>query len=375
MKSLKTILQSLHESQYLTARLMGNKDNKQVIVNTILLKNGKKLQDQLLYHWRNSTTAWAQSRIQETKLNIIKNKGRLSFLHCRELQTNYRHLCQLHVSDLNPTIFKSIENSTTETNHDQSLFKLNNTGQYVILLVSDYFIPSSNGLEKFYNTQRERKIWWMRYSANPSRYFVEPFDLLRTEHDIDEEFCKQCHSITIKSNFAYDTHDMESITMVPLNELHKYNDSYEKASSEISLIRSVINLDLTTCAMILDGSEHNRDNTLMLNRKLAPYQVLLAYQCTEGKIAEIMNDFCSHIEHVLRRAGLRLYDKPMYSSSQIQLNNKLMTADNLGIPYTIFVDENSIKTGLMKLRSRETTLNETIHISDIPNYLLNIFTH
>lgn len=88
-----------------------------------------------------------------------------------------------------------------------------------------------------------------------------------------------------------------------------------------------------------------------------------------------MRDFSLHIEHVLRRSGLRLYDKPLYINFQLHLKNEMMKADKFGIPYAILIDDNSMKTGLMKLRSRDTTLSETIHISDIPNYLLNIFTH
>lgn len=86
-----------------------------------------------------------------------------------------------------------------------------------------------------------------------------------------------------------------------------------------------------------------------------------------------MDDLRLHIESVLRRAGLRLFDVPICCNSQ--MDNELITADSFGIPYAILLDENSIKTGIMKLRSRDTTLSETIHISDIPNYLLNIFTH
>lgn len=241
MKSLKSILKSLHKSQYLTANyLESNLVNKQTLNNTILLKNGQKLRQQLLLQWLNTSTDWAQNRrTLETNPNSMENKGRLSFLQSKTFQKYCQQLCQSLEGNFNPVVSKTILKSSLNPHHEQALLKLNTIDDNVTLLVSDYFVPASNGLEKFYNIQRERKIWWMRYSANPSRYFVEPFDLV-PEHNTDDEFDNKCQSITIKSSFPYDVIDMESITLMPLNEM---------TSSQMSVIRSVINLDLTTCGM------------------------------------------------------------------------------------------------------------------------------
>ena len=76
---------------------------------------------------------------------------------------------------------------------------------------------------------------------------------------------------------------------------------------------------------------------------------------------------------MIRNAGLRLYYAPVYKESFREFDEDLTYYDSLGIPYIVTVDKQSTKTGLIKLRSRETTLYETIHISDIPNYLLKIF--
>lgn len=55
------------------------------------------------------------------------------------------------------------------------------------------------------------------------------------------------------------------------------------------------------------------------------------------------------------------------------LNQKYLEMDAIGVPYGIILDENSLETGFMKLRNRDTTLAETIHISYLKDYLPQIF--
>lgn len=93
-----------------------------------------------------------------------------------------------------------------------------------------------------------------------------------------------------------------------------------------------------------------------------------------------MRDLQTHLILVLKRAGLRVYvpgNLPENVTLYYNKNGKedsLAVADRLGIPYDILIDENeSLKTGFLKLRNRDTALSEIIHISDIPNYLLKIF--
>lgn len=55
------------------------------------------------------------------------------------------------------------------------------------------------------------------------------------------------------------------------------------------------------------------------------------------------------------------------------LEQKFTEMDSIGIPYGLILDEGSLQNGLMKLRCRDTTLCETIHISYLPDYFLQIF--
>lgn len=88
-----------------------------------------------------------------------------------------------------------------------------------------------------------------------------------------------------------------------------------------------------------------------------------------------LDDLCLHLKHVLKHAGLRLRQGSGFSAAKDNrhLADHFAESDMLGVPYTLVVSEQTLKSGQMKLRSRDTRLAETIHISDVPDYLLNIF--
>lgn len=58
---------------------------------------------------------------------------------------------------------------------------------------------------------------------------------------------------------------------------------------------------------------------------------------------------------------------------QSDLERKFSEMDAIGIPYGLILDETSLENGVMRLRNRDTTICETIHISYLPQYLLQIF--
>lgn len=87
-----------------------------------------------------------------------------------------------------------------------------------------------------------------------------------------------------------------------------------------------------------------------------------------------MEDLAAHLTNVIRRSGLTALNlqKCRTNSDQI-LVRELQDMDQVGIPYSIILENESLRTGVMKLRSRDTGLSETIHITDVPDYLLKIF--
>lgn len=251
MKPLRNILQSLNNINYLRLKSLSS-ESEEMHYNISLLKNGMKLRDELVNQWVNTTTSWAFKQGDITKnQNPLKDISRISFFRNVEFQNLYKRICKLDLS--NPIVIKTIFNNVNSPVKDDIIsYSENQT-----LLVSEYFVPSDSALSKFYNLQRERKIWWMRFSANASRYYIEPFNL--SSNDGSNEICEKSKSITIKGNFSFGLVDMEHITLVPLHELSAVNlpVNNNEMTSKISLLRSVINLDFTTCGKSLFDLEFN----------------------------------------------------------------------------------------------------------------------
>lgn len=68
-----------------------------------------------------------------------------------------------------------------------------------------------------------------------------------------------------------------------------------------------------------------------------------------------------------------LHSQDILLPQKINIDDEFNKIDSIGIPYSLLLDAESLNTGLMKLRDRDTTLSETVHISFLTEYLSQIF--
>lgn len=88
-----------------------------------------------------------------------------------------------------------------------------------------------------------------------------------------------------------------------------------------------------------------------------------------------LRELAKYIIGMLSKHNLSIYNnsnQPTVYSDESYLDQKFAEMDAIGIPYGLILDETTLKDGMMKLRCRDTTLSETIHISYLPQYLLQI---
>lgn len=43
--------------------------------------------------------------------------------------------------------------------------------------------------------------------------------------------------------------------------------------------------------------------------------------------------------------------------------------DEMGVLFTVVISDNTLENGLLQVRSRDTTIKETVHISETRNYI------
>lgn len=89
---------------------------------------------------------------------------------------------------------------------------------------------------------------------------------------------------------------------------------------------------------------------------------------------EDLQNLARYVELLLQKKSklIAVLNNPE-TTGEIDLELQLMLLDEVGTPYTIILDKASLHTGLLQLRNRNTTLNETVHISYLDAYLLKMF--
>ncbi|XP_017493615.1 PREDICTED: uncharacterized protein LOC108381716 [Rhagoletis zephyria] len=417
MQQFKKIIKKLQNFRYLNALT----NDTGCISNTELLENGVKCSEHILHHWRNT-----HSLDKEVAANFISTNdndfmtsslNKLNFVYSNQFHEKIKYFYSNSDTKQYPAILKTIQTATVDkssaahephsnlvysgarqhtflitdllVHHAQGFSKFfNSQREFKIwwmrsgarqhtFLITDLLVHHAQGFSKFFNSQRECKIWWMRVSSDPSKYFLEPYHF---EDIPNTTLPTGTQSVTIKTKLPYFTFDVESITLVPLAGAGLNQTAFQLLSNNKgdqnmpAVIRSVIDLNAATGAILFDSADNDRDNTLLLDRKLAPVQCAVACY-HEGKNIDDLEDLCLHLHFVLERSGLRmLSENTVFTDSFQELDVGLQKTDCLGIPYTLIINESTLKTGLLKLRSRDTTLEESIHITDIPAYLLHIFT-
>ncbi|XP_053662418.1 DNA polymerase subunit gamma-2, mitochondrial [Anopheles marshallii] len=226
-------------------------------------------------------------------------------------------------------------------------------------LATTYLLPTSMANQFLYQMQRQRKIWWMRLSVDPGRYFIS--DMRQTEGTNPTTSVSICGRFLDRS---------EHKTEVELERL-----DLEFSENSNAIVRVSNNLHRAILAILMDALEGAPlEQCVKIHRKIAPFKCGIICQMEDPYVQDAVEqqeliDLSKHLSYVLRAAKLSVHDGS-YNQSQYVL--QLAELDQIGVPYALLLNAQTLHTGLLQLRSRDTTLSETIHLSDLPGYLLKI---
>ncbi|XP_062533588.1 DNA polymerase subunit gamma-2, mitochondrial-like [Armigeres subalbatus] len=239
-------------------------------------------------------------------------------------------------------------------------------------LTCSYFVNPSMSTEFMYKVQRQRKIWWMRYACDPGRYLIS---------DVRQNADSKVQSVAIKARFADEEVALEQLELVPGDVMRdlmedfqvKVGKSSRKITPNVLQIRQCA--ELATLEVILDAFESSGSSSVRIHRKLAPYKCGIVCISNDSEQLNELQDLAKHLCNVLRKSNITILDcSTKAGNSKQSLNKQLRHLDSIAVPYCLLLQDQSLQNGLFQLRSRDTTLSETIHISDLPNYLLKIIT-
>lgn len=235
------------------------------------------------------------------------------------------------------------------------------------ILKTTYFVNKNVSRETFHQIQRHHKIWWMKYGTNPGKYSIS-----------DQKIEGSLKIVNIRSNVCDTLTDVERLRLFSLENGFKDKDtlnhfkcrtSNRKRETIPEVIESVVDLQVASFALLTDAVNLSEDYTAF-HRRSAPFQLALIVK----EPSKDLVDLARYIELLVESIdpNISILNESEINSHD-ELSSQYQIYDDIGIPYVVVLDPTALDHGMFKLRNRNTTLSETIHISDVSNYLIKIF--
>ncbi|XP_055938371.1 DNA polymerase subunit gamma-2, mitochondrial-like [Argiope bruennichi] len=263
-----------------------------------------------------------------------------------------------------PCINKNTCNKKTSSNIELNM--LSDLETWTRLSVV-FFCPAKKSLNWFHHWSKQRYMWWRKYSSIPSKFSMSEV----TKSQFNDQ------QLSLLHEHPWGKDQLETIT---LHDNKIFEELWEKyhINNEVGSLSQDIRPSVVTCETELDlavitylsnsFAVKRRDgedkNVFHLHYKLAPYKVSLAVEETDADNFKKLKNVINHLTKELKQNGIDVLPE-----SDFKLNQTIKTTfercDEMGIPYIIVLNENSLQTGIAGLRSRDTILQEQVHITEL----------
>ncbi|KAM3864724.1 DNA polymerase subunit gamma-2 [Diretmus argenteus] len=218
---------------------------------------------------------------------------------------------------------------------------------------------------------RHRLRWWRKFALGPS-------DFSSSDVPEDELGVEASRGVRIVYRFPWGQEPLE--TLYSRGELKGGVAKLQGRDGRKPVVPHVVsvtgNVDRGVMAYLYnslqqlkreDGKQKlQQRKVLKLHPVLAPVKVAL--DMGRGATMELRRVCDGLLQEFLeaRISAWPGYLETIPTSLQ-QLNDKY---DEMGVLFTVVIGENTLESGLLQVRSRDTTIKETIHISEIKNFLV-----
>lgn len=229
------------------------------------------------------------------------------------------------------------------------------------------FTSSRDSVQFFHQWQRQRRIWWRKFSPKPGRYTL-------TDIKTDP---KNIQSVKIMAEYPWNSQLVETLTLFPTSKFIG-QEKFKEGKKTVQAHSIISEIDMTTMFInaICDAHDEpeykgHKRTLLRFHRKLAPYSISFAVAGVSSSVISELNDLALYLTKQLRSNHVSTLLLP--SSSKLTLEAQWKHYDELGIPYNILLNEGTLRDGIAWLRSRDTTLKEQVHVTDLVTYVEQLF--
>ncbi|KAL0278593.1 UNVERIFIED_CONTAM: hypothetical protein PYX00_000368 [Menopon gallinae] len=136
--------------------------------------------------------------------------------------------------------------------------------------------------------------------------------------------------------------------------------SFFNMKNGMIMIKTETLLEKATLIFLCDsyeGMEDTERKMLRFHRKLAPYKLGFSAVASTPADERNLKDLALLLTKQIRKVAISVLLLDDMCSAP--LKEQIFRNDALGIPYTVIMDANTLKTGLLGIRSRDTTLKVT----------------
>ncbi|XP_047433950.1 DNA polymerase subunit gamma-2, mitochondrial [Mugil cephalus] len=222
---------------------------------------------------------------------------------------------------------------------------------------------------------RQRLKWWRKFALSPSDF---------SSSEVPEEELEEAAScgVRITYNFPWGPKSLETLWSrgnAELLHVHKGVRSKLQCRDGRKSVPHVVsitgNMDRGAMAFLSNSlQELKREDgkqkllqrkVLKLHPVLAPVKVAL--DIARGGTMELRH-VCEGLLQEFLEAKISIWPGYLETlpTSMEQLNARY---DEMGVLFTVVISENTLESGLLQVRSRDTTIKETMHISEIRKFL------
>ncbi|KAK2816823.1 hypothetical protein Q5P01_025014 [Channa striata] len=222
---------------------------------------------------------------------------------------------------------------------------------------------------------RQRLKWWRKFALSPSDF---------SSSDVPEEELIEAASrgVRILYNFPWGQEPLEMLWSrgdEELLQMHKGARSKLQCRDGRKSVPHVVsitgNMDRGLMAFLSNSLQQvkiedskqrlKQRKVLKLHPVLAPVKVAVDI----GRAAtQELRQVCEGLLQELMEAKISVWPGYLETmpTSMEQLQSKY---DEMGVLFTVVVSEKTLESGLIQVRSRDTTIKETMHISEIKTFL------
>ncbi|VEN62257.1 unnamed protein product [Callosobruchus maculatus] len=238
-------------------------------------------------------------------------------------------------------------------------------------LKGTFFISPTQSTKFFHQFQRQRRIWWRRISASPGRYLLT-----------DIKTCENgSQNVEIRARYPWGDQQIEKLVFnCGVNDLELDDSQLQfkegRKTVQPHTVSSTINLPTMFLNFLCDGFDEplfqGKPRTMLrFHRKLAPYMVSFVISGTNAASVSELSDLALYLSRQLRTHHISSLLLP--SASKLGLETQYKQYDELGVPYTAVLNDNTLKDGILQLRSRDTTLKEQVHVTNLITYVEKLY--